>query len=302
MGSFENCGCQCEPTFGAAECARAKRPRTDDGELTPPNGAMWRLRHETRAGVRIPTYRAVARPNEGFHMLPRLAIVAFLIGLPIVCATGQRPQPAGDLLAGDVSRLVLENVTVARSQYRGRDAVRVVVQRSAGGSPETMAVVPDVEFSDGVIEVEIAGVPAAGADTSARGFVGIAFRVDSSRTHYAAFYLRPTNGRARDQLRRNHSTQYIAHPEFPWNRLRQEQPGVYESYVDLEPGAWTPIRIEVHGGTAQLFVNRSAQPVLIVNDMKNPPALGRIALWIDAGTDAHFSRLRVTPATGRPER
>ena len=276
--------------------------KTDDGELTPPYGEMWRPRHETRAGVRSLTYREVARPNEEFHMLPRLAIVAFLIGLPTLSATGQRAQPAGDLLAGDPSRLVLENVTVARVQYRGRDAVRVVMQRNAGDSPETMAIIPDVEFRDGVIEAEIAGVPAAGADTSARGFVGIAFRVDSSRRHYAAFYLRPTNGRAKDQLRRNHSTQYIVHPEFPWNRLRQEQPGVYESYVDLEPGAWTPIRIEVRGGTAQLFVNRSAQPVLVVNDMKNPPVSGRIALWIDTGTEAHFSRLRVTPATGPSDR
>jgi hypothetical protein len=238
--------------------------------------------------------------ERGIHMLQRLAIVAFLIGLPIVPATGQRPQPAGDLLAGDVSRLLLQNVTVTRTQYRGRDAVRVVAQRNAGGSHETMAIIPGVEFRDGVIEAEIAGVPAAGADTSARGFVGIAFRVDSSRTHYAAFYLRPTNGRATDQLRRNHSTQYIAHPDFPWNRLRQEQPGVYESYVDLEPGAWTPIRIEVHGGTARLYVNRSPQPVLIVNDMKNPPVSGRIALWIDSGTEAHFSRVRATPDAGRP--
>jgi hypothetical protein len=113
---------------------------------------------------------------------------------------------------------------------------------------------------------------------------------------YAAFYLRPTNGRAIDQLRRNHSTQYISHPDYPWFRLRKEQPGVFESYVDLEAGAWTPIRIEVRGGVARLFVHGSPQPVLIVNDMKSPPASGRIALWIDAGTEAYFSRLRVTPA------
>jgi hypothetical protein len=162
-----------------------------------------------------------------------------------------------------------------------------------------MAIVPDSDFRDGTIEADIAGMPAAGADTTARGFVGIAFRVDSSGDRYAAFYLRPTNGRAQDQLRRNHSTQYVSEPDHPWHRLRREQPGVYESYVDLEPGAWTSIRIEVQQGVARLFVNGSKQPVLIVNDMKNPPAAGRIALWINAGTDAHFSRLRVTPATPR---
>lgn len=205
-----------------------------------------------------------------------------------------------DLLRGNPSRLTPVNVTVSRAQYRGRDAIKVVAKGerpapAAGTVFETLAIIRDSQFSDGTIEADIAGLPRADADTSARGFVGIAFRVDSAN-RYAAFYLRPTNGRAQDQLRRNHATQYIAHPDYPWYRLRQEQPGVYESYVDLEAGAWTSIRIEVRKGKAQLFVNGSAQPVLVINDMKQAPASGRIALWIDVDTEAHFSNLRVTPA------
>ena len=219
-----------------------------------------------------------------------------LLALSLSASWTRRPQPARDLLAGDPSRLVLENVTATRVQYRGRDAVRVAAKPGAAGTAvERIAIVPGVEFREGVIQADIAGVPAAGADTSARGFVGIAFRVDSSHTRYAAFYLRPTNGRATDQLRRNHSAQFIVHPDFPWFRLRQEQPGVYESYTDLEVGAWTPIRIEVRGGVARLWVNGAAQPTLVVTDMKNAPAHGAVALWIDAGTEAHFSRLRVSP-------
>jgi hypothetical protein len=231
--------------------------------------------------------------------MSRLLIVASLLGLPLWTIPAQSGRQADDLLGGDPSRLAPVNVTTSRVTYRGRDAVRVVARRDGaapGGTANTMAIVRDVEFRDGVIEADIAGVPAAGADTTARGFVGIAFRVDSTGDRYAAFYLRPTNGRAQDQLRRNHSTQYISEPDYPWHRLRRELPGVYESYVDLEPGAWTSVRIEVQQGVARLFVNGSAQPVLIVNDMKGPPAAGRVALWINAGTDAHFSRLRVTPA------
>jgi hypothetical protein len=219
-----------------------------------------------------------------------------LLALSLSAGWTQRPQPARDLLAGDPSRLVLENVTATRVQYRGRDAIRVAATPGAAGTAvERLAIVPGVQFREGVIQADIAGVPAAGADTSARGFVGIAFRVDSSHTRYAAFYLRPTNGRATDQLRRNHSAQFIVHPDFPWFRLRREQPGVYESYADLEAGAWTPIRIEVRGGLARLWVNGAAQPTLVVTDMKNAPAHGAVSLWIDAGTEAHFSRLRVSP-------
>jgi hypothetical protein len=227
-------------------------------------------------------------------MSSRFLITAALIALPLADGFAQQATSA-DLLRGDPSQLQAVNVTVTRVQYRGRDAFKVVPRAEGTNAYHTIAIV-DQQMGDGTIEADIAGVPAAGADTSARGFVGIAFHVDSAGGRYGAFYLRPTNGRAQDQLRRNHATQYVSEPEYPWHRLRREQPGVYESYVDLESGAWTSVRIELRDGKALLYVNGSKQPVLIVNDMKNAPASGRVALWIGAGTEAHFSRLRVTPA------
>jgi len=226
-------------------------------------------------------------------------LIAAALSSAAVSALSAQRGAGEDIRITDPSRLTLVNVTATRVQYRGRDAIRLVASReaaAAASSANTLAIVGGSEFRDGTIEADLAGMPAAGADTSARGFVGIAFRVDSSGSRYAAFYVRPTNGRSTDQLRRNHATQYVSEPDYPWYRLRKEQPGVYESYVDLETGAWTSIRIEIRDGNAQLFVNGSTQPALIVNDMKSPAAAGRIALWIDTGTEAHFSRLRVTPA------
>jgi hypothetical protein len=114
---------------------------------------------------------------------------------------------------------------------------------------------------------------------------------------YDAFYLRPTNGRAEDQLRRNHSAQYISHPAWTWARLRTETPGLYESYVDLVPNAWTKVRIDVHGRQAMLYVHDQPQPTLVVNDLKTGANVtGGVALWLDIGTDAHFRDLKITPA------
>ncbi len=150
-------------------------------------------------------------------------------------------------------------------------------------------------FSNGVIEAEIAGAPAPGAAAGARGFVGIAFRLQDQKT-YDAFYLRPTNGRAEDQERRNHATQYISHPDWTWSRLRRETPSKYESYVDLEPNTWTKIRIEVQGEKARLYVHDQQHPALIVNDVKSGASkTGSVALWIGPGTVAHFRNLVVTP-------
>jgi hypothetical protein len=176
------------------------------------------------------------------------------------------------------------------------EGLRVVQQPPPTGQPrvELLALVEGTDFSNGVIEAEIAGVPAPGAGEGARGFVGIAFRVQPDLKTYDAFYLRPTNGRAEDQVRRNHSTQYISHPAWPWNRLRQETPERYESYVDVVPNTWTPIRIEVRGDKARLYVHGQPQPALIVNDVKTGAAArGAIALWVEPGTVAHFRNLRV---------
>jgi hypothetical protein len=76
--------------------------------------------------------------------------------------------------------------------------------------------------------------------------------------HFECFYIRPKNGRSEDQLQRKHSTQYISIPGFPWDKLRSETPGKYESYVDPLPGLWTKIKIQVVGQTASLFVNGAA--------------------------------------------
>ncbi len=104
---------------------------------------------------------------------------------------------------------------------------------------------------------------------------------------------RRTNARADDQLRRNRSVQYTSSPSFPWQRLRQESPGVYETYADMETGAWTHVKIEVAGTMARLYVNGATQPTLIVNDLKLGDTRGAIALWSHTYTDGYFANLRV---------
>jgi hypothetical protein len=185
------------------------------------------------------------------------------------------------------------------ASYRGRHSVRIVNDDglSTGQSGgQVLAIVKSSDFKDGAIEAEVAGFPREGAKPGTRGFIGIAFRVQDHGSRYEAFYLRMINGRADDQLQRNHSAQYVSHPDFPWNRLRQEKPGVYESYVDIVAGAWTQIKIVVSGTKAQLYVNGADQPCLIVNDLKLGESNGQVALWTGSDTEGYFSRLTVRPA------
>jgi hypothetical protein len=108
------------------------------------------------------------------------------------------------------------------------------------------------------------------------------------------FCLRPTNGRADDQLRRNHALQYASDPGYPWDRLGEESPGVCESYTDMEVGAWTRMKIEVKGTRARLYVNGASRPCLIVNDIKHGARAGKIALWAHAETVAYFGPMTIT--------
>jgi hypothetical protein len=90
------------------------------------------------------------------------------------------------------------------------------------------------------------------------------------------------------------SIQYASHPDHPWPRMRKEFPEKYESYVDLQPGVWTRMRIEVSSTTARLYVNGATQPNLIVPDLKHGRSEGGVAVWIGSGTEGFFSNLRIT--------
>ena len=237
-----------------------------------------------------------------------LAITAF--SLAAILAFAQQ-KPDGSAPAQDkryplesVEGLRFHNVTAEPAELQGKKGLRAAISEEALSRmrrtdqyAQGLVWIEDLDFSNGVIEAEIAGDLAPGAGAGARGFVGIAFRVQEDLKTYDAFYLRPTNGRADDQERRNHSAQYISLPEWPWNRLRKETPSRYESYVDLAPGAWTKIKIEVRGEQARLYVNDNEQPTLIVKDVKSGAnGRGGVALWLEPGTVAHFRNLTVKRA------
>jgi len=243
----------------------------------------------------------------------RSTLLLDVAALTFVLLPGRASAQARHLPLESPDGLGLHNVAAEPATLQGKKGLRLTVSDEAlrrwqgrleGMTPEAraqarldlLAGIEGLAFSNGAIEAEIAGAPAPGAGGDARGFVGIAFRLQADKQTYDAFYLRPTNGRADDQERRNHSTQYVSLPEWPWFRLRKETPSRYESYVDLVPGEWTKIKIEVRGNQARLYIHGNEQPTLIVNDVKSgAQAKGGVALWLEPGTVAHFRDLTVRP-------
>jgi hypothetical protein len=225
----------------------------------------------------------------------KTAILA--VSLPLLIAPGPamtRPTTGRrlDLSVADAA-LTLSAVRASRVLHLGADVRLLTTAQPNPVDDATFAVVNGIKARDFVVEAVVKGSPIDNGST-ARGFVGIAFRISDDRTRFEAVYLRPTNARADDQLRRNHTTQYIAHPDYPWERLRRDEPGKYESHVDLDADRWTKIRLSVAGTVARLYVNDATQPALIVDDLKLPPASGAIGLWVGPGSRGYFKSLKIT--------
>ena len=194
----------------------------------------------------------------------------------------------------------LSGVFVRPAIYKGRSAVEVTMPPSAYQNPATdvlsdrdfMAWQP-IDFDDGIIELDVASVIAPDAPPYARGFIGVAFRIDAAK-RFESIYLRPANSRVDDQVRRNHTIQYAAYPDFTFVRLRKEEPEKYESYVDIPLEEWIHMRIEVLGSLAKLFVDGAARPSLVVSDLKlGARQRGGVGFWIESGTIGYFSGLKI---------
>jgi hypothetical protein len=198
-------------------------------------------------------------------------------------------------IGGERAALEPVNTFVRIDQVAGKEVVRVTKDPKVQAVDEpTFAKLINSDFKNGVIEVTVLSNILDDAPDFARGFIGIAFRIDERNSRFEGIYIRPTNGRADDQLRRNRSTQYFSYPDFKFDRLRNESPGEYESYADMGLNEWIKIRIDVRNEKARLYLNDGKQPVLVVNDLKHgADASGSIGLWVDIGTDGYFTDLRI---------
>jgi hypothetical protein len=157
------------------------------------------------------------------------------------------------------------------------------------GSNFALALVPGLKFREGVIEADLRGNGEAQAS-----FLGIAFGVVDRTTHEAV-YFRPFNFRAADADHHAHAVQYVAQPDFPWDRLRAEKTGVYEKPLDPapDPAGWFHVRLDVTARHVAVFVDGASEPSLSV-DRLVPARDGGVALWVDSQPGS-FANLKIRP-------
>lgn len=198
-------------------------------------------------------------------------------------------------LAAD--QLTLVDAFASAADLDGSQVLRVTKNSTVEAIDEpTFAKLTGTDFHNGTIKVKVLSQLLPDAPEYARGFIGVAFRINESNSQFEALYIRPTNARCEDQIRRNRVVQYISFPNYKFDRLRAESPGVYEAYADMGLDEWIDLTIEVLDDHAKLYINHDPQPALVVKDLKNGAISGgAIGLWVDVGTAGNFKDLQIIP-------
>jgi len=219
------------------------------------------------------------------------AVAAFA---PVLCllitavaGNGQGKPSAPDVIKiaeGKGWKLVNRGATVVEDG--GKRAVRFDEKTGQG-----LAWIEGSDFSEGTIEIDIKG-----KNVLQRSFVGVAFRGVDEKTHDAV-YFRPFNFKSEEAVRRIHAVQYVSHPTYTWQKLREERNGVYEKAVNPvpDPDGWFHARIVVANRKVSVYVNDAKEPSLVVEELSDRRQ-GWVGLWVGEGSGGAFANLKIIPA------
>ena len=226
---------------------------------------------------------------------------ALLFTIISLCTIGAFAQE----LTFQKQKFEAKNVIASVVKFNGEDVIKIerdlkalpfdTSRLEATVDEPTYIKLKDVEFENGVIEVKMySQIQKPSPFKSAQGFIGVAFRINESNTAYESIYLRPKVGRSDNQMFRNHTVQYYAYPDFKFEKLRKELPGMYETTAPVGINEWITMRIEVNGEKVYMYINDAKYSTLVVEKLKGRTKKGSVALWVDIGTIGYFKDMKIT--------
>ncbi len=114
-----------------------------------------------------------------------MRIYPTLVGLVIVLSNSLMGQDFISL-TDSTTRLHPVNVSIDFSKHEDKDALNVygtapISETASRNRVETLVIIKDSSFTNGTIELELAGRPKQSADPNARGFIGLAFSLGRNK-------------------------------------------------------------------------------------------------------------------------
>lgn len=197
------------------------------------------------------------------------ALVLLMIGCASV-SFGSSEQPIVDF---ESSRWSIDDPDAEVMLYLNETSLYLV---------EGYAIVEDVDFENGVIEVDVAAHGNA-------GFAGVVFRYQPGGDH-EEIYIRPHRSGLPDAV------QYtpVVNGSAAWQLY--SGPG-YTAAAHIPTNRWVHVKVVVSGEKAEVFLNGATEPDLTVTDLKNGIGRGSIGLWGRYGA-ANFANFRYTLSPG----
>lgn len=152
---------------------------------------------------------------------------------------------------------------------------------------EGIAVIEGVSFETGTIELDLKG-----ENTPGRSFVGFAFNVQNDST-FEVIYFRPFNFQSEEQIRREHSLQYISHPKNTWRYLRTNFEGQYEGEFPRRPSPddWFTVVLKIDDNQVSVF-DKETNALLLEVDRLEQPHSSKIGFWTGNNSKGSFRNLR----------
>jgi hypothetical protein len=213
----------------------------------------------------------------------------------LVAVTGSSGGGQDKAITPDLNKIVggkgwdVHHATPESVEVDGKRAVRLKATGDSADGIVGLVLAEGVEFSTGVIEVDLKGKSARG-----RSFLGVAFNVTDEQT-FEAVYFRPFNFKAENEFK-SRAVQYIAWPKHTWEELRTNRPGKFEGPVDSvpDPDKWFHVRIEIEETKVRVFANEAKKPCLAVERLAKNATSRRMGLFVDSA-DGLYAGLKIIP-------
>ncbi|MCB1024197.1 MAG: hypothetical protein KDB79_07400 [Acidobacteria bacterium] len=148
------------------------------------------------------------------------------------------------------------------------------------------AVLKDVEFTNGVIEFDI-------AFSAKRTFSGAMWRIQDE-DNFEEFYLRPHQSGNPDA----NQYQPVFNGIAAWQLLYGER---YSAPVKYDFDQWMPVKIVVSGENAEVYIKDMATPALSIGKLLREIKPGGVGVNVGNFAYSYFANFRVTPMNDPPQ-
>jgi hypothetical protein len=214
----------------------------------------------------------------------KIAARAPWFALGAVFVTAHATEPRLDRIA-DPAVWHLVNRHAALREEAGHPIIQLDARDDDG-----VAWLVGSDFAEGTLDLDLRG-----ANKLQQSFVGLALR-GLDATTYDVIYFRPFNFQNTETGRRARAVQYVSLPRFPWEKLRADFPGKYESSVHPvpDPDGWFHARIVVADRKISVFVDDATSPSLVVDELSDRRG-GMLGLWVGNDSEGAFANFKFTP-------